>query len=739
LKKIVIPLFLLVFLFHLTAGAQTISPLQQRRCGTIQYYEQAFKASPDFKKKFEANQLQLNTKAQKTGAKKSATQVLIDTIPIVIHVVADAALQLQITDAILKSQIDVLNEDFSGMNADSVRIPPAFKPRFGKSKIVFQLAQQNDLGEPSNGIVRVTNSSVFNFLSSDNAKISAKGGSDAWDPAKFLNIWVVNLGTSNVFGISVFPGDPRDINLHGFTCDYRAFGRGASYLFPAFNKGRTTTHELGHFFNLHHIWGDDGGGCGGSDFPDDLAGNDDTPNQAQQTEGNPDPDGIGKIVTDQCSPVPPGIMYQNFMDYSDDVAMVMFTKGQQTRMISALSTSPDRSPILGSLTYQHPVIHGRDARIIKILNPLTSSPQCAVFSPSVIIRNSGDKPLTTLQIFYSLNGATLQVYNWMGNLLPYTQTNVTLPQLSGNTGKQNLVIYTANPNGGKDENNLNDTARVSFSIAPVKPLNTIIEEGFDSPIFPPTNWTIINPDGDITWEWNKVVGKKEPGSASFNDWNNETHHRYDDLVMPPYSFSNKDSVFLTFQLATAIYSNPISTPPVDIDTLSVLLTKDCGNSFITMYKKWGNELQTISNRPEVEFFPSSGQWRKDSLNLSQWLSSSEERFQIYFRFSGNYENNLFIDDVTLYTKVVPEALKEKGYFVVPTVTRNSFVIRHYRKPEDLRFVFVHNVAGQVVWKQGFSGNANTLIPVDLSRNAAGVYFVNLVYADRKITERVIKQ
>jgi hypothetical protein len=105
------------------------------------------------------------------------------------------------------------------MNADSVRIPAAFKPRFGKSKIVFQLAQQNNLGEPSNGIVRVANRSVFNLLSSDNAKISAKGGSDAWDPAKFLNIWVVNLGTSTVFGISVFPGDPRDLNLHGFICD----------------------------------------------------------------------------------------------------------------------------------------------------------------------------------------------------------------------------------------------------------------------------------------------------------------------------------------------------------------------------------------------------------------------------------------------------------------------------------------------------------------------------------------
>ncbi len=720
--------------------AQSKPSFPIKRCGTVEYYQQLFKTSPEIRKKFELNQKQLSTKSRNTAVATARAQLIEDTIPVVIHVIASAALQTQITDAVLQSQIDILNEDFRGLNKDSTRIPNAFKPLYGKSKLIFTLAKQNEYSEPTSGIVRKVSSLNFDGSNSDDAKRSSLGGSNAWDPSKFMNLWVVNLGTSGLLGISVLPGDPRPLNLHGFVCDYRAFGRNASYLFKDYNLGRTTTHELGHFYNLRHIWGDDDGACSGTDFPDAPAGQDDTPNQDDDTFGNPDPTGTGRIITDRCSPEDPGIMYQNFMDYSSDSALVMFTNGQFERMITALTLSPDRAAVLSSTAYQVPTIYTSDAWIRQVTNPAPSSSQCPTFTPTVILRNSGSQPLTTVQIISKLNTSALVVFNWTGNLAPYSEITISLPQSSGIFGLNNLVIYTSMPNGNADQRTVNDTSKTSFDITPVLPLTKRIEESFMSPTFPPKDWKVSNPDNDITWERNATIGKKQPGSAWFNDWNNNSNFLYDDLMMPRYSFTEVDSVILSFQLAAAVYSAVDQGIP--IDTLTLLLTTDCGNTFTPIYKKWGAALQTINFQPEIEFFPQSqSQWRLDSVNLSKWLNFSEQQFQVLFRFNGNFENNIFIDDVLLYTKILPAKLKEKGYLISPTIVRDLFTVRHYQQATTLRYVNVYNSTGQLVWKKEFNGNAENLITVNLSGKMAGVYIVTLGYTDknRNVSERIIKQ
>jgi hypothetical protein len=345
-----------------------------------------------------------------------------------------------------------------------------------------------------------------------------------------------------------------------------------------------------------------------------------------------------------------------------------------------------------------------------------------------------------VQIISSLNNATPVIYNWSGNLAPYSEITLSLPQESGMLGANTLVVYTSLPNGNPDQRTSNDTSRVSFDIAPIVPLTTRVEEGFSNPAFPPKDWKVSNPDGDLTWQRNPIYGKKQAGSAWVNDWNNSTNNLIDDLVMPRYSYSNIDSVFVSFQLATAIYSDPGQNIP--IDTLAILLTKDCGNTFTTVYKKWGNALQTIKFRPDFEFFPQSqSDWRLDSVNLTEWLGTTEEQFQLLFRFSGNFENNIFIDDVALYTKILPAKLKQKGYLLLPTVTRDQFSIWHLQQPTTLRYVNVYSSSGQLVWKKEFNGKAEKLITVNLSGKMAGVYYVSLGYTDAKlnVTERIIKQ
>lgn len=731
---------LLTVLFSLNGvQAQNPVPSPLKRCATTEAYEQLFRTNPEFKKQFAANQARLNSLSNAV-LRTARMQSLADTIPVVIHVLAPANIQAQVTDAVLQSQIDVLNKDYQGLNADSTRIPAAFKPLFGKSNMVFMLARQDELGEPTTGIVRKVSDASFTAFTADNAKMTSAGGSDAWNPARYLNLWVVNFGSTGVLGISVFPGDPRPLKLHGFVCDYRAFGRNAPYQFSNFRNGRTTTHELGHFFGLRHIWGDDDGTCSGDDF-DSTPSLDDTPKQARATYGNPDPEGTGRVVTDDCSPAAPGIMYQNYMDYCNDSVLVMFTKGQQQRMDLYISTSQDRLQVLESDTYKAPVVYSLDARVRRITSPGNNSLLCTSrFAPVVTIRNSGTTTLTSLQVVAQLNNGTPVTYNWTGSLPSYTETSITLPNLTAVKGPNTLTVSTQAPNGAADQNPGNNAASVTFTLTSVTPLENRVTETFSSPQFPPAGWGINNPDGDLTWERHPTAGFTAPGSAWFPNFDNATFDRIDDLIMPAYSYQNVDSIFLHFQVAAAIYSDHDSGVPMD--TLTVLLSKDCGNTFIPVYKKSSAELETLGETYDDGFVPrSKDEWRRDSINLGEYLGTDEQQVSVYFRFTGNYENNVFIDDVTLYTKTVPARLKEQGYLVLPTVTTGRFAVWHYQQPTTLRSITVHNSSGQLVWKTDFNHNAGKYIAVDLSRHAAGVYFVNLGYDDkgRNVTQRIIKR
>jgi hypothetical protein len=240
----------------------------------------------------------------------------ITTIQIVVHVVYNEDDQ-NISDAQINSQVDVINRDFRGTNADIAQVPTVFQPLVGDARIQFRLAN-----------VTRTQTNVASFSDDDGVKSAATGGADAWPADRYLNIWVCPLG-GGLLGYAQFPGGP--IATDGVVITYTAFGTTGTAAAP-FNLGRTATHEIGHWLNLRHLWGDDGTGCNGSDFIDD------TPNQAGANVGVP----AFPHVT--CDNAPNGDMFMNYMDYTDDVAMVMFTAGQVNRM--QLAVDNDR-PLIG--------------------------------------------------------------------------------------------------------------------------------------------------------------------------------------------------------------------------------------------------------------------------------------------------------------------------------------------------------------------------------------------------------
>jgi hypothetical protein len=252
-----------------------------------------------------------------------------------VHVVSHTAAQ-NISDAQIRSQIDVLNRDYRKRNGDITKIPGVFAPLAADTLIEFALADKDPSGNPTTGITR-KNTTATSFSDDDKVKHASSGGADAWPSDKYLNIWVCPLG-GGLLGYAQFPGGPAATD--GVVILHSAFGTTGTATAP-FNLGRSATHEVGHWLNLRHIWGDDGGGCNGDDFITD------TPNQADHNFGKP----AFPHVT--CSNGPNGDMFMNYMDYTDDDSMFMFTAGQMQRMQACLDG--DR-PHIGTQAVTNPAI-----------------------------------------------------------------------------------------------------------------------------------------------------------------------------------------------------------------------------------------------------------------------------------------------------------------------------------------------------------------------------------------------
>lgn len=247
------------------------------------------------------------------------------TIPVVVHVVYRTEAE-NLSDAQIRSQIRVLNEDFQRKNPDAASVDPMFGSAAGSPDIQFRLAELDPQGHPTTGITR-TRTSQFSFFALDNeVKYSAMGGADAWPAGQYLNIWVCTLG-GGMIGYAQFPGGRPETD--GVVIHHAVFGAGGSAQAP-FNLGRTTTHEVGHWLNLRHIWGD--GGCEADDLVED------TPPASHAHTGCP-------RAGDDCGGP---VMVSNFMDYTDDACMNFFTRGQSTRMRALFLPGGARESLLYS-------------------------------------------------------------------------------------------------------------------------------------------------------------------------------------------------------------------------------------------------------------------------------------------------------------------------------------------------------------------------------------------------------
>ncbi|WP_258100835.1 GEVED domain-containing protein [Marinoscillum pacificum] len=319
---------------------------------------------------------------------QSSARTGILTIPVIVHVIYNTS-QQNISDAQIQSQIDVMTEDFRLLNSDVGLIPSEFAPLASDIQIEFSLAQ-----------ITRKQSSRASWGTNDAMKSSSQGGVDVVNPDEYLNIWVCNIG-GGILGYAQFPGGPASTdgvvispNYFG-SIDKQAAGQNF-YLSSPFNKGRTATHEVGHYLNLRHIWGD--GGCTVDDFVSD------TPTAGAANYGCP------SYPSKSCSSNGgfTSDMFMNYMDYVDDACMFMFSAGQKARMDALFEPGGSREN-LGS-----------------------SSGGCSLAAPSSLSSSNIQDNSFTLS-WGSVSGAASYDVNVDGTVTNTSSTSISITGLTAGT------------------------------------------------------------------------------------------------------------------------------------------------------------------------------------------------------------------------------------------------------------------------------------------------------------------
>lgn len=382
-------------------------------------------------------------------------------IPVVVHVIhnGDAyGVDENIADEQVESQITVMTQDFRRMAGT-----PGFNsnPIGADVQVEFVLAKVDPNGNPTNGINRVN-------LCEDNYNKGSFGAIQSfidtnvkpqtiWDPTQYMNMWSVNWDGSGLLGYAQFPSTgTATANTDGVVAGHSYFG--SRTIYPAgtygdftYDKGRTMTHEVGHFLGLYHTFQ---GGCAA---PGDNVS--DTPAVATANYGCP-------TGTDSCTGG--GVdMIENYMDYTDDSCMNIFTAGQKAVVVSVMNSFPRRSSLKLSQKDIAIPLFANDAEVqIENYCSAAGGSGCNASNPAhkVLLYNRGTSNLTSATLSYNVNGGTAQTYNWTGNLAPNKYAEVSLNTVE-TTGTFNVSVTATN--GGADQRATNNTASKAFTFPSV--------------------------------------------------------------------------------------------------------------------------------------------------------------------------------------------------------------------------------------------------------------------------------
>lgn len=694
-------------LFILSTQLFGFSP--NKTCGTMDGYAERIQQNPELLDQIYEREAELQAyinKAKAENRRLGASDVV--TIPVVFHVIWNIEAE-NISEEQIQSQLDVLNEDFSGVNPNIGSVQSQFQNLITDMEIEFCLAQQDPSGLPTSGITRTYTDSLFfsraTTSTTQPVKFTELGGKDAWPSDQYLNFWVADLDPE-LLGYAQFPpslgtGGASASATDGVVCDYKYTGReGPIISLDSSSEGSTATHEVGHWIGLRHVWGD--GACGVDDFVADTPNSDDSNFNCQLTHIS-------------CNSLD---MVQNFMDYSDDDCTAMFTHGQRDRMSVIFEPGGDRASLINSMGCQASQVENLDAQLIEIISPAAFSNSCEEqITPSIQVRNYGFETITELVIRVRIDGSLELIHNWDGTLVTGDYIDIEMDEIDVEPGLHEVQITLHEINGGDDDLLTDNEIITSIQI---KGGELPVEEGLEEVNFPPAYFELDNPDFNKTWTLTDDAAHSGTQSMYVRCYNYGNQSTYDDLILPTIDMTNYDGPVLEFYSAYARYDSE------DSDTLEVLVSGDCGESFTSVYKRSGALLASAGNTTS-EFVPTADQWKENIVDLSDFIGNPTVIVKI--RCINSFENNLYVDDINLRNESPPVGIEEialnEKVELYPNPATNSFnVLLNTSISEDV-LISIKDVSGKLIISDNYSTTkGKNQISITTSDLPAGIYFVN---------------
>ncbi len=676
MKKISIIAKIRLLLIAVALLLPLISNAQDGKCGAQEWTEE-MKASPEYSRLI--RQLEKPSQWKSSYRRVQGVLPVPDTIAVVVYVLYGDSSQI-IPDSLIYRQIDILNQDFPRLNSDSGNTPAPFAAIAGRSNFVFHLARRDNNGAATTGIVRWP-TTHGPFMTLGDLQQTSSGGYDAWG-SSYLNIYCVDIDSA--LGFTGYAG----IGYNLCMIDYAYFGR---------NSGRLGTHEIGHCLGLRHIWGNELQPGPYSCLSDDFIA--DTPREYQP---NTTCDTFPKF--DVCTTSGNGIMYMNYMDYTPGACRNMFSQGQMTYMNNELASS--LSDILNS-TGLIPV-HDFDAGCANILEPNGS--ECDSVNPVVVIRNWGAQPLTSLTIYFNVDGNTIDSASWNGNLSNFETDTVNLSAISLPAGAHLFSVYTALPNGNADSEFINDTAYAEYNSGSI--LTVPVSEGFES-TFPPYGWIFSSPDSAFDFRLNTSVASLGNNSVDFfsQDFNSFGLELVAGLQT---GFSNIVNPVLSFDFAHT-YASCCG----QLDTLDVLVSDDCGQTYTVVSHLYGDSIATAPADTGFTFLfvPAANQWKHKTVDLSAYAGSMD--VLIMFRLENMMGLQFYLDNVNIIDNNVNVTDPGQDYFpVYPNPNTGHFYLNSSFEKSDVE---VFQSDGKLIYRNSYMKQT-----AEINLHVApGIYFLRV--------------
>ena len=625
---------------------------------------------------------------------KSHSSAAVKIIPVVIHVIHNGGTE-NISDAQIQSQITVLNEDFRkvvGTSGDGNGVD---------TEIEFCLAKKTPDGRCTNGIVRIQ-STLTNHLTYQRAQLK---NLSYWDNTRYLNMYIVKTinGSSGILGYSSYPGGPPDEDGIVVRNDYVGrIGTAATTL------GRTTTHEIGHWFGMYHTFN---GGCG----IDTCADGDyvcDTPPAANPNFGCPTINSCANDLPDVSDQI------QNYMDYSDDACKSMLTEGQKTRMHASLTTMRydiwQQSNIIAT---------GCDSGYVSpacnVIADFTSNAQNICIGNSVLFTNKTLNDPLTFQWYFT--GGTPATSTALNPTVSYTAIGTYAVKLvaTGSSGSDSVIQSTF----------------INVTTAPVGQALPFFED-FETSVFPTNGITIDNPDAGITWE-RDTIATAYAGivSAKINNLININYGQSDALLLPRFDFTTfTGTPYLNFKWAYAKSDVNYS------DELIVLVSNDCGVNWTQKFYKTGTAMTTGTTQTTPYIPDTNTVWKTANINLGTYSTNSNVLIKIVNVTDGG--NNLYIDNINL--GAIPTGIEDQdaanySVLIFPNPANTAFTIEYLLSKTDNVSYEIMDITGRIITSSEAGKQPGGLhqVAFQTAGFSGGMYYVKMKIGTEFITKKLL--